>query len=1000
MKIFIQKLTLSLVILVTFTSAIIAQNSVSGRVADSEGNGLIGASVLVKGSTDGTITDLDGNFTLNIANLPAVLEFSYTGFETQEREVKGGETLIITLAEASTQLDAVVVTGLASNIKRSNLANNVASIDAKEISGIAVSNTTETALYGKASGTNISASSGAPGGGISMKLRGTTSINGSSQPLFIIDGVFIDNSSIPAGLNVVSRASSGGSASNQDNPSNRLADIDPNDIETIEILKGASAAAIYGNRAAGGVVIITTKKGKSGDTKINFGQSFGWAEMLNPLGVREFTEDRIRNSGRFWLTDQDGNALPDDQQTHLQAFRAAQAAGTIRNYEEELYGNRGMLSNSRLSMSGGNDRTQFFFGSTFKREEGIVRGTGYDKTSVRLNLNHKINDWLDMDLSTNYVNSSADRGFFNNDNSGTTMGISFTSTPSWADLLPDEDGNFPANPYGTSNFLETAEKVTNNEKVNRFIGGAKLTAKLLTTDNSSLKAIVNGGFDSYGLYTLAHFPNTVQFQRDGNGLNGVVVHGNSNVTRRNGSAFLLYTNSLSNGLISRTQAGITYDDYDRNTIYAESFDFVGTGTNVDLGAQINSSQSRVASVNKGFFVQEELNYNDQFIVTVGLRGDKSSLNGNPDSLFFYPKASAAVNIHELVDLPALSNLKLRAAFGQSSKTPEFADKYSNLNQSIIGGLPATTPSSLFGNPNITPERQTEIEFGADFGFMNNRFLLDATYYIKTVDDLILRAQVPTSSGFSTEVTNGAALENRGVELGLSGNIIESDKLNWFARLSWWKNNATVTELSIPSYTTGGFADFLGNFRIKEGHSPTEIIGVIDDPELADEDGLYVYGDAEPDFQMSWFNGLSFGDLELNWLLHWKQGGENINLSALLFDLNETTHDFDDTDLDPSGELTNGNYRLSLLGSSTAPYIQDAGYIRLREIGAYYKLPFTLGDNGKLTVGVSGTNLINIFSYDSYDPEVSNFGSGGLSTGVEVTPFPSSKRVNFHIKANF
>jgi len=989
MKNFIQKLTLSLVIFLGTTAAVVAQSSVTGNVSDDEGNALIGASVLEKGTTNGTVTDLDGNFTITMNSFPATLEISYTGYESQMLEVSSGGNVSVTLENSSTQLDVVVVTGLASNIKRSNLANNVASISAKELTGVAVSNTTETALYGKASGTNIVASSGAPGGGISMKLRGTTSINGSSQPLFIIDGIFIDNSSIPGGLNIVSRASSGGSSSNQDNPSNRLADIDPNDIETIEILKGASAAAIYGNRAAGGVVIITTKKGKAGKTSINFGQSVGWTEMLNPLGVRQFTSENIANSSRF------GN--PDD----IAAFEAAQAAGQLFNYEEELYGNKGLLSNTRLSLSGGNEKTQFFFGSTFKNEEGIVENTGYDKASLRLNVGHKINNWLDLDLTSNYVRSSADRGFFNNDNSGTTMGISFTSTPSWANLLPDDNGNYPSNPYGTSNFLETAAKVTNNESVNRFMGGAKLTAKLFTNDDSSLKAIVNTGFDSYNLYTLASFPNTVQFQRDGNGLNGVAVHGNSNVTRRNASAFLLYTKSMSNGLLSRTQFGVTYDDYDRNSIISESFDFVNTLTNVDQGVNIGGTQFRQISENKGFFVQEELNYNDQIIATVGLRGDKSSLNGDPNQMFYYPKASVAINLHKMIDLPtALSNLKLRTAYGQSSKTPEFLDKYSLYNQSAIGGLPAYTPSSLYGNPVITPERQTEIEFGADFGFLNNRFLLDATYYIKTVDDLILRAQVPSSSGYSVQVTNGASLENKGIELGLSANIIESDNLNWNARLAWWKNNALITELSIPSYTTGGFADFLGNYRIKEGRSPTEIIGVIDDPELADEDGLYVYGDAEPDWQMSWFNGLSFGDIEINWLLHWKQGGENINLSALLFDLNETTHDYDDTDLDPSGTLNNGDYRLSLLGASTAPYIQNAGYIRLREIGAYYKLPITIGDSGTLTLGVSGTNLINIFEYDSYDPEVSNFGAGGLSTGVEVTPFPSSKRVNFHIKANF
>ena len=983
MKKLFRKLTLSLTLLFLGTMSLMAQTNVSGKVVDVEGTPLIGVTVLVQGTTVGAVTDFDGNFQLEVPGGSGILEFQYLGYQSITQEVDGMNSNVnITLKESNTQLDAVVVTGLASSIKRSNLANNVASINAKEISGIAVSNTTETALYGKASGTNITASSGAPGGGISMKLRGTTSINGSSQPLFIIDGVFIDNSSIPAGLNIVSQAAGGGSASNQDNPSNRLADIDPNDIENIEILKGASAAAIYGNRAAGGVVIITTKQGKAGQTKINFGQSIGWAEMLNPLGVRQYTRERLEASGRF------------NNPTDIAAFEAAEANGTIHNYEDELYGNKGLLSNTRLSISGGNEKTNFFLGSTFKREEGIVKNTGYDKNSIRLNVGHRITDWLKVDLTTNFVNSSADRGFFNNDNSGTTMGISFTSTPSWAQLQADENGNFPDNPYGTSNFLETADKITNNERVNRFIGGGRITANLLMRDRMTLKAILNGGFDTYNLYTLAQFPNTVQFQRNGNGLNGVVVHGNSNVVRKNANAMLVLSNYLDNGISFRTQAGVTYDDFDRNTIYTESYDFVNTLTNVDQGAEISASQIREISENKGFFAQEEVNINDKVILTAGIRGDKSSLNGDPNKLFFYPKASAAVNLHNFFNLPdALSSFKVRTAFGQSSKTPEFFDKYSLYNTSAIGGNVAYSPSALYGNPNITPERQTEIEFGADFGLFQNRVLLDFTYYIKTVDDLILRAQKESSSGFTSEVINGASLENKGIEIGLSSTIVQNERMTWFARLNWWKNNALVTELSIPSYTTGGFADFLGNFRIQEGESPTQIIGVKDGD-------IFVFGDAEPDFQLSWFNGLTFGNLEINWLLHWKQGGENINLSSLLFDLNETTHDYDDTDLDPSGELNNGDYRLSLLGVDTEPYIQDASYLRLREIGAYYKLPFTVGERGTITLGASATNLINIFSYDSYDPEVSNFGSGGLSTGVEVTPFPSSKRINFHLRANF
>ena len=193
--------------------------------------------------------------------------------------------------------------------------------------------------------------------------------------------------------------------------------------------------------------------------------------------------------------------------------------------------------------------------------------------------------------------------------------------------------------------------------------------------------------------------------------------------------------------------------------------------------------------------------------------------------------------------------------------------------------------------------------------------------------------------------------------------------------------------------------------VKEGFSPTTIIGVGPNPTVALNEGdavsLQVFGNAEPDFQMSWSNVMSWKDFDFTMMWHWKKGGENINLSALLFDLNETTHDFDDMGLDPDGVLANGPYRLSQLGVNTGPYVEDAGYIRLREVGLYYHLPKSLVSGiDDITIGFSGNNLINIFDYNSYDPEVSNFGAGGLSTGVEVTPFPSSKRFDFHLKVGF
>ena len=309
-----------------------------------------------------------------------------------------------------------------------------------------------------------------------------------------------------------------------------------------------------------------------------------------------------------------------------------------------------------------------------------------------------------------------------------------------------------------------------------------------------------------------------------------------------------------------------------------------------------------------------------------------------------------------------------------------------------------------GNSIVGPERQKEIEVGIDLE-VNSRFSFDATYYIKSVEDLLLNARVPTSSGFGFQVTNAAKLRNKGVELGLNLALVNKQNLNWNARLSFWKNTSEVTELLVPAFTQGGFADFLGNYLIKEGFSPTTLIGVGPNPTIALNDGddptLQEFGNSEADFQLSWSNALKVGDFDLSFIWHLKQGGENINLSTLLFDLNNTTHDYDDKTLDPSGTLGNGDYRLSLLGSNTEPYIEDAGYLRLREIGVYYTLPADLipGD-GVFKIGFSGNNLINIFDYNSYDPEVSNFGSGELSNAVEVLPFPSSKRYDFHFRASF
>lgn len=402
-----------------------AQITVTGTVTDAtSGLTLPGVSVLIKGSQTGTTTNENGRYSLANVNQNATLVFSYLGYVTFE--TPAASTLDVSLREDRARLDEVVITGLATSVKRSNLANAVATVSAEELVGTTNPQTVDAALSGKVPGANITSNSGAPGGGFSVRLRGVTSVNGNTQPLYVVDGVFIDNSAISPGLNAVTAAAAGGNPSNQDNASNRIADLNPDDIENIEILKGASAAAIYGALASSGVVIITTKKGAAGKTKVSFRQDFGQASISNKLGIRTFTAE---------------TAAATYGPTGLALFN--QAGGQVYNYEDEMYGNKGFLTTSNVSLSGGDEKTRFFVSGLYSDEEGIIRSTGYEKASIRANIDHRISDRFNLSITTNYINSATDRGLTNNDNAGVTYGVALSSTPSFVNLYPDATSSPP-----------------------------------------------------------------------------------------------------------------------------------------------------------------------------------------------------------------------------------------------------------------------------------------------------------------------------------------------------------------------------------------------------------------------------------------------------------------------------------------------------------------------------------------------------------------------------
>jgi len=902
----------------------------------------------------------------------------------------------IRMATRSTELDEVIVTGLASSVKRSNLANSVDYISSKQLTEVTTQSTMDGALYGKFKGADIRANSGSPGGGISVRLRGITAIEGSKQPLYIVDGVYMNNSSTSLGTNVVSAAAGGGNQStNQDDASNRIADLDPEDIESIEVLKGSSAAAIYGARAANGVIIITTKKGKSGKTKISLSQTLGMSRAISLLGTRDWTRDKVVASygeAAALLYDQNG----------------------IYDYEKELYGGTSFLRTTRVSASGGSDKTQFFLGATVKDDDGIVTNTGYKKQSVRANLDHALTDWIDISFTSSYIHSQADRGFFNNSNTNTTIGYALAFTPPWEDLHADSNGNFPSGSAG-SNVLETVDKVVNRETIDRLIMGMNVTSFLYRSKNSVLKFVLSGGVDNFALQTSAIFPRSLSYFQDGNPLLGATVAGNAVNTDKNLTGVLLHTFSSPNDITFRSQVGAAQLSFDYELVRATANDLIGSQTNPSQGSVQTISFNKQRTIDFGFFAQEEINWKDRVIGTLGVRADKSTNNSDIDEYFFFPKANMAINLHNFDNMMdkegVLSNVKLRVAYGEAGTFAPFGAKFTNFNNTLLNGNASLVSAGTRGNPSIGPQRNKELEFGVDFGLFGNKILIDITRYQRETVDFLYRAAIPQSSGFTTQWVNAGDLQNKGWEIGLSATPVRNDKLTWGTNVLFWKNTSKVTKLIINQTTQDGFASSLGTFLIQEGSSITQIVGTYIASECEtgdcsdldpDGDGLQVYGNLEPDFNMSFNNSLSFGNFDFTMLWHWKKGGQGINLSTLLYDLAQTTWDYDDTTLDPDGVLTNGEYRVNNFGAgSPKGFIENTGYLRMREVGMYYRIPKSVfNDRMALKIGLSARNALNFFDYNSYDPEVSNFGNDVMGNGVEVTPFPSAKQYFFQINATF
>jgi len=788
--------------------------TVTGRVHDSLTGGPIeGARIGVLGGSTAVSPNAAGQFAL--AGVPegdVTLQVRAVGYRRQDVRVSAGtSTIEVALARDVFKMEEIVVTGQATGVERRNLANAVATVGADDIGAAPqVTASIEQVLQGKVAGVDIQSNSGAPGGGLQVRLRGVTSVNADAQPLYVVDGVIMADVAIPSNQNAVTQAAGGSNpALTQDGQVNRIADINPADIESIEILKGASAAAIYGGRASNGVVIITTKRGKPGATRVSVSQRFGTFALSNKLGDRRFAN----------IAEVDAQYKPG-----VGAANGCTATSCpFFDHEQELAGRKGLSTQSAVTISGGSDATRFLVSGQLQNDDGIIQNTGFQRQSVRLNLDQRLGSKLNVGLRSNLVHTKAQRGLTNNDNTGTSYYVALSSTPSFVDLRQRPDGTFPVNLFSGSNPLQTAALSTNNEDVWRFIAGSELTWNMLTGAKSSLKSVVNAGADFFTQKNALLFPPSLQFEPS-DGLPGTSLLSNSPNLNLNLGTNLVHTYNAT-GWSATTSAGVQYARRDLDVSRIVSKDLNAGQQNVNSGTNVQVTEFKSLIENLGGFAQEEVLLMDRkLLLTGGIRADRSSLNANGHKYFLYPKAALSY-VAAREGAGFFNELKLRAAYGESGNEPLYGQKFTPITATNnINGIPGLVVGATTGAADLRPEHQREIEIGTDGQLWHSRLSYEFTVYQKSVSDLLLTRTLAPSSGLVSEIFNGGKLRTRGVELGLGIVPVQTRNISWYFRTTFSANRSKITELPVPAFETGGFGTSLGAFKIEVGHSATQIVG--------------------------------------------------------------------------------------------------------------------------------------------------------------------------------
>ncbi len=971
------------------TIATFAQKeAVSGTVVDSQNEPVIGATVMEIGTQNGGVTDIDGHFSLS-AKKGAMLRVTYVGFKTLE--VKATQNMTLQLVEESNTLNEVVAIGYGS-VKRKDVTTSVSTVSTEDLDTRPIVSAVS-GMQGKAAGLQITQANGQPGSSPTVRVRGTTSLNGSNNPLYVVDGV-------------------------------PLTDIDylsADDIESIQVLKDASSAAIYGSRAANGVIIISTKQGQKGVAKVSLNAHVAANTVRNnqtPLNAQQYKE----------LQDEIGLVkLPDNLTDKT-------------NWADEVY-QTGVVQDYQLSVTNGNDKLRYLVSGGYTGETGVLKTSNFDRYNVRAVIDNDINKWLSFNASAAYSDYTY-KGTGIISGAGSNRGgvvTSIINTPTYAPVWdPANPGQYYNNFYGV-NITSPAENLSRTEdnktSYNKFLASGKAIIKFIPetltltsqytfdrTQSTTMnfldpKKTGNGrdnygtGYDSRSISTVMVWDNILNFKKKF-GIHGIDIMAGSSWT---GSK---YSNNWINGS--------NYADADIKTLNAANkISWTGTGSSASDWAIMS------------YFARASYNLNDTYLVTANVRADGSSKLAPGHRWGYFPSFSAAWRVSEekfMKNVKWIDDLKIRGGWGQTGNQSGLGD-YSYLASYNINRIQwfgegydtnavPTRSQATLSNPELTWETTNQTDIGIDLTVLNNRLTFTADYYYKKTTNMLMTVTLPAGSAAATSLTyNGGDVVNKGWEFSVSSKNLVG-KFSWDTdfNISFNRNKLTrlmLTQVYYGAKTTDYVNDYvvrntpgmpLGSFwgYISDGVDPEtgELMyrDVNEDGIISASDRTYI-GDPNPDFTYGLTNTFKWNGLSLSVLIQGSYGNDIYNVSKMetqgMYDGKNQTTDVLNRWQVP-GQITNVPKAGFDMKNSTY-FLEDGSYLRVKDISLSYDIPRNIINKIHLTrlmPYVSATNLITITGYKGMDPEVNQYGNSGAVQGIDWGTYPMCRSFVFGLKVEF